>query len=292
LPEAWARWVIPVSITVKVAHYGNRRYKRRGAWDQLSSRDLALITGGSNGLGLAIMKQLIQRGVKVINIDIEPMPQQLSDVGVISFQCDLSEEKEVLDVLDTIKSNYGTPTVIINNAAIRHCERFENIAIGKIQKIMQVNTLTPILIIKHFLRDKPKRLYVANISSILGLVSPSNLSIYSLTKSSIISLHDTLTHEYLSNGNIRFLLVTPGQLNTRMFQNVKPPKAFFAPVLDTAQLSEEIVHKIQQGERGVLNGPFYTHFIPLLRMLPFSVIEFARWFSEMDVSVTEDGLDT
>ena len=116
--------------------------------------------------------------------------------------------------------------------------------------------------------------------------SPSNLSLYSATKASIISLHDTLTHEYASSSKIRFLLVTPGQLNTRMFKDVKPPKAFFAPVLDSTELARQIIERVELGERGVLNGPLYTYFIPLLRMLPFSLVELARWFSEMDTSVS------
>lgn len=251
----------------------------------MGPEDIVLITGGSNGLGLDLIRELIEKRVKIINIDIESPPVEIKD-RIVSFKCDLSNEEELLKLLKLIKLKMGIPTIIINNAAIRQNEKFENLSIHRIKQIIQVNTISILLILKFFL-NKDKKCYVINISSVLGLISPSNLSIYSLTKSSIVSLHDTLTHEY-KNSNVRFLLVLPGQLNTRLFNDVKPPKQFFAPVLNSLKLSKEILNKLEKGERGILFTPFYTNFIPILKFLPFTIYEILRWFSEMDSSIKED----
>ncbi|CCH43549.1 3-oxoacyl-[acyl-carrier-protein] reductase [Wickerhamomyces ciferrii] len=270
-----------------IIKYINTLYKTRGPWDKLNSNDLALITGGSNGLGLEISKILISKKVKVLNLDIEP---PIEKIDSIYFNCDLSKENEIFEIINKIKNQYGIPTILINNAAIRHNELLIQLNYQKINEIIQINTMAPIILLKEFLKlhNPSKKLYIINMASILGLVSPSNLSIYSATKSFLVSLHDSLSHELISNKNIRFLLVTPGQLDTKLFKDVKPPREFFAPIIKSKVLANEIVNKIELGERGVIQGPFYTNFIPILRILPFFMNEFARWFSQMDTSVKQN----
>lgn len=266
----------------------NTLYKQRGQWNQLGEGDIALITGGSNGLGLELSKLLAAKQVKVIILDkVEPNDRSIAQ-KVKFLRCDLNDEADLIRSINEIKSTIGVPTILINNAAIRHHETLLNLSYTKVKDIFQVNTMAQVTLLKEIMTEvKDSRLYVVTIASILGLVSPSHLSIYSATKAAIISLHDSLSHEN-QNQNIRFLLVTPGQLDTKLFSDVKPPKQFFAPVIHAQDLAEQIVSKIQLGERGTLHGPLYTYFIPILRMLPYSVSEFSRSFSQMDTSIKKD----
>lgn len=281
--------MIILSLIFLLIRYLNIAYKRRGPWEKFGSDDIALITGGSNGLGLEISKLLIEKGVTVISLDIVEPVEKLESDKFRFFHCELANEEQLLATITKIKADIGIPTILINNAAIRHSESLIQLSYSKIQDVFQINTMSQVVLLKEILKDitGSHRLYVVTMASILGLVSPSHLSVYSASKAAIISLHDSLSHE-IQNSRIRFLLVTPGQLDTRLFKDVKPPRQFLAPVIHAKDLAIQIVEKIDLGERGTLHGPLYTYFIPILRMLPYAFNEFARAFSQMDTSVTDN----
>lgn len=234
-----------------------------------------------------MVKLLLVRNVKVIVLDKNTILDDFVREEVVHEHCDLSDETKLRECISRVYDQHGYPTILINNAAMRHNESLQHISYKKINQLITVNTLAPLTLMKETLKTTNNRLYVINVSSILGMVSPANLSIYSATKAALISLHDSVSHEHAGDGSKRFLLVTPGQLNTDMFADVTPPKQFIAPVLDARSLAQTIIHKCDLGERGVVNGPLYTYLIPLLRLMPHSVGEFCRWLSEMDTSVKD-----
>lgn len=84
---------------------------------------------------------------------------------------------------------------------------------------------------------------------------------------------------------IKTLLVCPGQIETAMFEGVKTPSPFFAPVLDPNTLARKIVEMLSEGKSGTLYMPFYTNFLPLLRAMPSQVTNLARRVSGMDFAL-------
>ncbi|KAH3683865.1 hypothetical protein WICPIJ_005164 [Wickerhamomyces pijperi] len=271
--------------------FRNTIYKRSGPrWSKLGKEDIALITGGSNGLGLELVKHLLLLGVKVVNIDkTKPDPNHLKKhENLVYYQCDLNDLDKLAHVIQQIQQSGLAPTILINNAAIRHNKSFLHMTTDQINTTHNVNLQSSLILLKSFLKEQSQRFYVVNIASVLGLLNPVNLSIYSLTKAALISIHESLSYELsFTNPNIRFLLVLPGQLNTTMFQDVKPPKQFFAPVLKSEKLARAIIEKIQLGERGELYMPLFARFVPLMRMLPQSLRGFLRWITDLDTSVHE-----
>lgn len=288
-PRHFQKLILCIVLATAFCFFNTRHKRRGGPWGSLGAEDVAVITGGSNGLGLNIARLLIQHGVQVIILDIEPIQREdvASSLLTTYYYCDLRDDSQVAAAIRDILKNHDPVTLLVNNAGIRHSERFTDLSVSKEDSIWAINTRSPLLLLRAFLPRESrgaKRLYVVTVSSILGLVSPARLSLYSASKAALISLHDSLSHEN-SDSQVRFLLVTPGQLNTRLFSDVRPPKQRIAPIVSSAALAAQIVARANAGERGTLHGPAYTYFIPLLRLLPYSLNEFARWFSEMDTSV-------
>ncbi|KAH3675165.1 hypothetical protein WICMUC_002821 [Wickerhamomyces mucosus] len=248
-----------------------------------NKNDIVLITGGSKGLGKNLIDLFLKKQIKVINIDKEPLDNE--DSKIYHYQCDLNDQNQLKSIIDIIKEKHGYPSIIINNAAIRHSNNLLELSSTEISSLLTINLISPISIYKSFIQFNSKRQYIITIASVLGFISPANLSIYSSTKAALISLHDSLTHELSSNGQIRTLLVVSGQLNTSLFKDINPPKQFIAPVIDSKKLADLIVEKIENGERGILYLPLFTLIVPLLKSLPNFLTEFIRWFSEMDTSV-------
>lgn len=78
------------------------------------------------------------------------------------------------------------------------------------------------------------------------------------------------------------MLVTPGQLGTRLFEGVQTPSSFLGPVVEAPELAREIVRLVDAGESGEISLPLYAKWVGVLDVLPFSLQRLARWASGVD----------
>lgn len=78
------------------------------------------------------------------------------------------------------------------------------------------------------------------------------------------------------------VLVTPGQLGTRLFAGVKTPSSFLGPVVEAVELSKEIVRIVDEGVSGEVSLPLYAKWVGVLQVLPWSLQRVARWASGVD----------
>ncbi|ODQ79479.1 hypothetical protein BABINDRAFT_161875 [Babjeviella inositovora NRRL Y-12698] len=296
-----AAYLVPVCVLITLGYtlfHANYKYKTRGVWLKIDPKsDKVVITGGSRGLGMAIVRALCTAypSLPIMILDVvEPLVS--NECSNVSFRrTDLSKLDSLLGVLQELDAGFGDATIVINNAGIRHDEPFVDLSDEQVMKIYNVNTFAPMRIIKHYVGKAtkpdsikhPNRLYVATVSSILGTLGPANLSVYSATKASLIQLHESISHELSPQfrDSVRFLVMTPGQLNTAMFLDISPPNGFLAPIVDSSEIATLLVTAIEHGERGNLCVPLYSNFLPGVKCLPFAVQEACRWFSAMDEKV-------
>jgi NAD(P)-dependent dehydrogenase (short-subunit alcohol dehydrogenase family) len=269
--------------------------------------DIALITGGSRGLGLEIAKELIlQKKIgKVIILDIISPEFQFIDKDLSKIEyhkCDVGNRRELQFVIEKVIENLNNQkkniSICINNAGIRHNESLLSLSQEKIDSIFNVNTMSHILVLKAILKNHVEEvipreltnnnLFIVSVSSILGTLAPKNLSIYSASKAAIIQIHEALTQEVSHLPMIRLLLVTTGQLTTSMFGDVIPPMKFLAPVVNHIDLAKDVVCKIEKGEKGVLCAPLYANFLPIVKCLPIFMQDYCRWFSGIDTQIKEN----
>ncbi|KAH3899996.1 uncharacterized protein SCODWIG_03225 [Saccharomycodes ludwigii] len=296
--------ILVISITqaiIKVNQWCKKNNGGKNEWIPLSKRENVsinvVVTGGGNGLGLKIVESLISRysnnktisnlnnlKMSIIVIDKE-IPVGITSTKNLSVEVHYIKHdfknapnqnlyKKILEKFDN--SNSNSINVLINNAAIRYkFDELYNIEDDIIRENFQVNVFSPVSLIKML---KPN--YLITISSVLGLIAPSNCSVYAATKSALLSFHDSWIHERRER---RGLLVLPGQLkDTDMFRNITPPKPFFAPLVDINQLVNEILLKLEIGECGELCMPLYVNFMSILRCLPYFMVEILRKFSGVD----------
>jgi short-subunit dehydrogenase len=132
---------------------------------------------------------------------------------------------------------------------------------------------------------------IVTVSSVLGHLGAANLSAYTASKAALLALHHSLRAELAQipeAAEIRTILVTPGQMSTRMFADVKPPSKFFAPLATPAELGKSIIRLIERGESGEVAIPLYSQYIGFFSILPVGIQHIVRRWSGLDTAVEKN----
>lgn len=179
----------------------------------------AIVVGGSNGIGLAISKKLVERGYAVKILDIcEPDPKVEFPSDMVSYiYCDLADfDKELFDC---ISADPNVITLVITSGIGRVCS-FENLHYAEIKKTMRINAESVLEIISAFYEkiksDKP--FYTCVMGSIAGLVSSPLFSAYAASKAAVCRFCESLNAELAAKDiSNRILNVSPGSIKGTKF---------------------------------------------------------------------------
>ena len=190
---------------------------------------LAIVTGGSRGIGAAIVKHLAKKGFDIIIVSRKPssldtrLKNQCEEYGVkLTFiACDLSEYENIhilLTELDSFIQN-GLD-VLVNNAGSAELGPLTTISNTSVFKQATINFLTPALLIKHLQKSLATRNgTIINISSINASSPVPNSATYCSSKAALEMLTKSLAPE-LGRDNIRINAVAPGCTDTDLLREV------------------------------------------------------------------------
>ncbi|AGO12957.1 AaceriADL292Cp [[Ashbya] aceris (nom. inval.)] len=267
-------------------------------------RDIALVTGGAGGLGQEIVRELRRRQIVTVILDVVPPPDLESLTGVHFYACDISLPGRIRVIHEKIIQDVGHVTILINNAAITSDLPLDRVDNEKIEQIIRVNLLGPYTLIREFLPSMIAidRGYIVNIASVLGFVTPARLTAYGASKGGLIALHESLVDEleqytwkdssnpgYVpllkSRGVIRSLLVCPGKITTKMFDNARSPSKIIAPDLDPQYLAKQIVKAMEYNRSGTLKLPYYTNMMCYFKSLNWPWFRLFRLTAGVDAII-------
>ncbi len=165
---------------------------------------IALITGGSTGIGKAIAKAFLDKGAKVIIFGLNR-----PDYKCEFHKVDVRKEEEIKSALSKIKEI----DVLVNNAGIFVGGNIEKVKTEDVDKIFDVNFNGVFWCSKYAIPKMNKGGGIINISSIRGLRPRVGGGLYAATKAAIISLTKTLAFE-LADKDIRVSCIAPGVIRT------------------------------------------------------------------------------
>jgi 3-oxoacyl-[acyl-carrier protein] reductase len=185
-----------------------------------------LVTGGSRGLGLEIGRELAAAGYSVVaaargmspDLSAAMADVKASGVGALSFAAaDLSKTEEIPDFVSRVRKEFGEIYGLVNNAGIGTDGVLANMHVSKIKELVQLNTLSPIILSKFVLRSMmvAGAGRIINMSSIVSSTGYSGLSVYAATKSSLIGFTRSLARE-VGRVGITVNAIAPGFVETEM----------------------------------------------------------------------------
>ena len=189
-----------------------------------------IVTGGSRGLGLGIVRKLLESGFHVIAVarsrtdalrELEETARSGGQSALRFVACDLGNLDQIPVLVKRIRDEAGPIFGLVNNAGISAEGVLGMMPDADIERMVRVNTLSPILVTKHVVRSMMAGGggSIVHIASIVASTGFSGLAAYSATKASLIGFTRSLAREVGRLG-IRVNAVAPGFIATDMTQSM------------------------------------------------------------------------
>jgi len=183
----------------------------------MDKKKIAVVTGGSSGIGKAIVEKLTGQSYVVINADIDPG----EDANTAHYlQCDVTKALDIDTLYNFVLTRYGIPDVLVANAGQGIHEKITEGDPDKWSRIIEINLMGALRFVRAFL---PEMLPMSQgsiffISSTAAKQPYSYGGIYSASKAALNMVAKTLQLEV--EGKLRVSLVAPGVVDTAFFQNM------------------------------------------------------------------------
>ena len=183
---------------------------------------VAIVTGGSMGNGLGIVKVFLKEGVKVAILDYaEELEGTVRSLGenVISFKVDIRDRNNVDEAIDKIYEKWGNIDILVNNAGVCRLKPFEKMEDELRDFHFDININGTWNVTKATLKYMEKG-SIINLSSVTGpMVADPGEVAYATTKAAILGFTKSLAAE-LAERNIRVNAIMPGYILTPMVEKM------------------------------------------------------------------------
>jgi 2-keto-3-deoxy-L-fuconate dehydrogenase len=179
----------------------------------------AIITGGASGIGLAIAQRFIAEGafVEILDRNEAEMQNAVASLGAnaVATSCDVSDHKQVDEVIAAIHARRGRIDILINNAGIAHVGNALTTTPEDFERVQRVNVFGPANCLRSTLRfmvaDGGGS--IVNLASCLSVMAIADRFAYGTSKGAVLSMTYSVAKDFLDK-NIRCNAILPGRVHT------------------------------------------------------------------------------
>lgn len=237
---------------------------------------VAVVTGGSSGIGRSIAEALLARGSNVVICarDAEKTGRVAREIGAVGVPVDVADASSVNALAERVLNQFGKVNILCNNAGVGPSARMQDMSLVDWRWMLDVNLWGVIHGVTSFLPHllaNPEGGHVVNTSSLAGLWSVPGLGAYSVAKSGVVALTETLHQELNSSSELVGATVfCPGPVRTDIGSSLRgrpaeetgaltefrveerfPPEAFLA----TQRCGELVVGAIERNHLYLMTHP-------------------------------------
>ena len=182
---------------------------------------IALVTGASRGIGLAVAIALRARGMHVVRL-----ARSLKDARAerrTDIQCDVTKPADVERALDQVDKELAVPDVLVNNAGIFFIKPLGETTLEDFTGTLAANLTAPFLFARRIIPRMVERGsgHLVTIGSISDYIGFSGSTAYAASKFGLRGMHEVIRQETAKSG-IRTTLISPGPVDTDIWNPVDP----------------------------------------------------------------------
>lgn len=182
---------------------------------------IALVTGASRGIGLAVAIALRARGIHVVRL-ARSLTNETAERRT-DIQCDVTRPEEVDRAIAKVEGDLGVPDVLVNNAGIFFIKPLAETTLDDFTRTLATNLTAPFLLARRIVPKMAARGsgHLVTIGSISDYIGFSGSTAYATSKFGLRGMHEVIRQETAKTG-VRTTLVSPGPVDTDIWDAVDP----------------------------------------------------------------------
>ncbi|HEV8320429.1 MAG TPA: SDR family oxidoreductase [Myxococcota bacterium] len=216
---------------------------------------VAIVTGGSSGIGLATGRLLARAGARVALIarTAGPLEAAADSMGSSArgYPCDVNDRAAVRETLSRLTADLGTPQVLVNNAAFNARGAVLSRTADELAHVIETNLAAPIFFTRVALDHLRAPAAIVNVASLAGMVPVPHEAAYSASKAGLRAFSAALREE-LRDCGISVSTVCPGPVSTPFLLDhldEVPDLVFSQPMTSAEDVATSVLECIRSGDR-------------------------------------------
>ena len=185
------------------------------------ARKVALVTGASRGIGLAVADELRAAGAHVVRL--ARSLRDRSSAGQTDLQCDVTDAAAVDRALARVRAEPGLPDIVVNSAGLFHSKPLEDTTAAEFAEALATNLTGPFLVVRALAPELKRRGsgHLVTIGSVADYLALPGSTAYAASKFGLRGMHGVMAVELAGSG-VRTTLISPGPVDTEMWDPVDP----------------------------------------------------------------------
>jgi len=229
---------------------------------------VAIVTGGGQGIGEGIARRLAAAGARVAVLDLKgDLARSVAEsIGGVGVECDVASASSVEKAIDEVRRRLGPVDILVNNAGIAgRTLPLTELNEQDLDQVYAVNLKGVFLTCKAVIGEMLEKKYgrIVNVASIAGKEGNPTLIPYSATKAAVICLTKALAKEVAGKGDVTVNSISPAVVHTKILDKISKSTLDYMlskiPMARTGKIEEiaALVHFLASRESSFTTGQCY-----------------------------------